>query len=361
MNFFQQILSGYAWKDAAFAVGPAVGALIFGRLVAALLIRILRRWAKHTETLIYDAVVLHLAKPIHWMLPLVALSAILPLITMPETPRAAVTHALTVFIITCTGWIVFKTLHVLEDVLKRRYDLTVLDNLKARSIQTQFRSFRNIAGFIIVVLTLSSVLITFDAVRQIGAGLLASAGVAGIVIGFAAQRTIATLLAGIQIALTQPIRVDDVVIVEGEWGRIEEITLTYVVVKIWDLRRLIVPITYFIEKPFQNWTRVSADILGTVLLYLDYSVPLKALRTEYKQLLDESPLWDGKVYNIQITDSTEKTMTVRMLMSARNASDAWDLRCGVREKLIRFIQENYPTALPRFKAEIETKVITEPE
>jgi small-conductance mechanosensitive channel len=145
-----------------------------------------------------------------------------------------------------------------------------------------------------------------------------------------------------------------VVIVEGEWGRIEEITLTYVVVKIWDLRRLVVPITYFIEKPFQNWTRVSADILGTVFLYLDYSVPLDAIRAEYKRILETSPLFDGKVQNIQVTDSSEKTMTVRMLMSARNASDAWDLRCMVRENIIRFVQDNYPLALPRFKAEIET-------
>jgi small-conductance mechanosensitive channel len=195
---------------------------------------------------------------------------------------------------------------------------------------------------------------TFERVRQLGAGLLASAGVAGIVLGFAAQKSLATILAGIQIALTQPIRVEDVVIVEGEWGTIEEITLTYVVVRIWDMRRLIVPIHYFIEKPFQNWTRVSADILGTVNLYLDYSVPVEALREEFKRILDASDYWDGETWGVQVTDSTDKTMTVRPLMSAKNSGDAWNLRCEVREKLIAFVRENYPDALPRIRAEVDS-------
>ncbi len=204
------------------------------------------------------------------------------------------------------------------------------------------------------MLTVAFVLMTFERVRQLGAGLLASAGVAGIVLGFAAQKSLATILAGIQIALTQPIRVEDVVIVEGEWGTIEEITLTYVVVRIWDMRRLIVPIHYFIEKPFQNWTRVSADILGTVNLYLDYSVPVEALREEFKRILDASDYWDGETWGVQVTDSTDKTMTVRPLMSAKNSGDAWNLRCEVREKLIAFVRENYPDALPRIRAEVDS-------
>ncbi len=342
------------WKDAAYSLGGAVAALVLGRVVAALLIRGLTRWAKHTHTIVDDIVVEHLAKPIRRLLPVITLSAVMPLLSMPDKIRNFSNHLLTVLIIIGMGWIAAKSVRIIEEVIQRRYDVSAADNLHARAIQTQMRSFRNIAGFIIIVLTAALVLVTFDSVRQLGAGLLASAGIAGIVIGFAAQRSIATLLACIQIAMTQPIRVDDVVIVEGEWGRIEEITLTYVVVKIWDLRRLVVPITYFIEKPFQNWTRVSADILGTVFLYLDYSVPLDALRTEFKRVLDTSPLFDGKVHNIQVTDASEKTMTVRMLMSARNASDAWDLRCMVRESIIRFVQENYPSALPRFKAEVET-------
>jgi len=167
----------------------------------------------------------------------------------------------------------------------------------------------------------------------------------------AAQRTIATFIAGLQIAVTQPIRVDDVVIVENEWGRIEEITLTYVVVRIWDLRRLVVPITYFIEKPFQNWTRVTADILGTVFIYVDYTVPIESIRAELQRILKSSELWDGKVCVLQVTNTSERTVELRALMSAADASTAWSLRCQVREKMVDFIQKNYPDALPKLRAE----------
>jgi small-conductance mechanosensitive channel len=190
-------------------------------------------------------------------------------------------------------------------------------------------------------------------VRQFGTAIIASAGVAGIIVGFAAQKSIATLLAGFQIALTQPIRIDDVVIVENEWGRIEEITLTYVVVSIWDLRRLVLPITYFIEKPFQNWTRTSADILGTVFIHVDYSAPLDELRAELTRILEASPLWDRKVAVLQVTDAKERTLEVRALASARDASAAWDLRCEVREKLIAYLQKNHPGSLPRLRARME--------
>jgi small-conductance mechanosensitive channel len=196
-------------------------------------------------------------------------------------------------------------------------------------------------------------LMTFDRVRQLGTTILASAGVVGIVVGMAAQRTIATFIAGLQIAITQPIRVDDVVIVENEWGRIEEITLTYVVVRIWDLRRLIVPITYFIESPFQNWTRTSADILGTVFVYADYTMPIDVLRDELQNILKKSEHWDGKVCVLQVTNASDRTMELRALMSAADASTAWTLRCEVREKLIDFIRREYPKSLPKVRAELK--------
>lgn len=195
-------------------------------------------------------------------------------------------------------------------------------------------------------------LMTFDKVRQLGTSILASAGIIGIIVGLAAQRTIATLLAGLQIAITQPIRVDDVVIVENEWGRIEEITFTYVVVRIWDLRRLILPITYFIEKPFQNWTRVTADILGTVFIYVDYTVPVQAIREELHRILKSTDLWDGKAWGLQVTNATERTVELRALMTAPDASAAWDLRCEVREKILEFVQKKYPDGLPKVRAEI---------
>jgi small-conductance mechanosensitive channel len=206
------------------------------------------------------------------------------------------------------------------------------------------------------VFALASMLMVFESARQFGASILASAGIAGIIVGFAAQQSIATLLAGFQIAMTQPIRVDDVVIVENEWGRIEEITLTYVVVRIWDLRRLVLPITYFIERPFQNWTRSSADILGTVFLHADYSVPLDALRAELTRILAASPYWDGKVNVLQVTDAKEHTLEIRALASAADASLAWDLRCEVREKLIEFLQRHHPESLPQLRASIDTRL-----
>jgi len=193
---------------------------------------------------------------------------------------------------------------------------------------------------------------TFEKVRQLGTAILASAGIIGIILGFATQKTISTVLAGLQIAITQPIRVDDVVIIENEWGRIEEISLTYVVVRVWDLRRLVVPITYFIEKPFQNWTRVSADILGTVFIYADYTLPVQRLREELHSILRASDLWDGRAWGLQVTGTTERAIELRALMSAQDASSAWDLRCNVREKLLEFIQRNYPESLPRLRADL---------
>ena len=228
-----------------------------------------------------------------------------------------------------------------------QFRIDVKDNLEARKVYTQVKVLKKIAVVVVVLFTAASMLMVFDSVRQLGTSILASAGVLGIIVGFAAQRSIATVLAGFQIAITQPIRLDDVVIVEGEWGRIEEITLTYVVVLIWDQRRLIVPISYFIEKPFQNWTRVSADLLGSVFLYVDYTVPLKALRDKLDQLLDHSKRWDRKVKVIQVTDAKPNGMEVRVLVSAPDASTAWDLRCELREKLIDFLQRNYPQCLPQ--------------
>ncbi len=208
---------------------------------------------------------------------------------------------------------------------------------------------------ILVALTLALVLFynlsgSFRSwVRQLGTSILASAGIAGIILGFAAQRTLGNLLAGIQIALSQPILIDDVVIVEGEFGRIEDITLTFVAVRTWDLRRLIVPITYFVEKPFQNWSRKSDQILGTIFLYLDYRAPLGALRAELKRLAEMNANWDGKVCGLQVTDTKESTIEVRVLVSSANASKNFDLRCEVREGLIEFLRGNYPGSLPRVR------------
>jgi small-conductance mechanosensitive channel len=253
-------------------------------------------------------------------------------------------------LIAVVAFIMFEVVNMAAAFVLSRYRLDVADNLQARSIYTQVVVLKKVAFSIIVILALASMLMVFDSVRLFGESILASAGVAGIVLGFAAQRSLAMLLAGFQIALTQPIRLDDVVIVEKEWGRIEEITLTYVVVRIWDLRRLVLPITYFIEQPFQNWTRTSADILGAVFLYVDYTVPVDALRDELTRILKASHLWDGKVNVLQVTDAKEHTLELRALASAADASLAWDLRCEIRERLVAFIQQNYPESLPKVRA-----------
>jgi small-conductance mechanosensitive channel len=207
---------------------------------------------------------------------------------------------------------------------------------------------------LITLVGIATALMTFETVRQLGTTILASAGIVSVIVGFAAQRSLGTFLAGFQVAMTQPIRLDDVVIVEGEWGRVEEITLTYVVVKIWDLRRLVLPITYFIEQPFQNWTRVSAELLGTVFLYVDYTVPVDQVREILHDLLQTSRYWDRKVWNLQVTNATERTVELRALMSASDASELWSLRCEIREKLLAEVQARFPGSLPKTRADVRT-------
>lgn len=258
----------------------------------------------------------------------------------------------TIGIIISLTWFIIIAIKIAKERMLMRYDVTTTDNLTARKRYTQFMILENIVIFIIVVLSLGIALMSFEGIRSIGVSLLTSAGVAGIIIGFSAQKAIGTLLAGIQIALTQPIRLDDVVIVDGEWGRIEEINLTYVVVKIWDQRRLVVPSTFFIENTFQNWTRETSEILGTVFIYTDYEVSFDALREELTRLLNKTPHWDKKVNVLQVTNTTEKTVEIRALMSAKDSGTAWDLRVYIREKLLVFLKENYPESLPKTRISI---------
>jgi len=297
-------------------------------------------------------------RPLQWTIVVFVIRLVLPTALAEETRTSIdssfvvlrrMDHILTLLLTATISWLLIKTVYVLEDYVISRFEVGVKDNLRSRKIHTQLRVLKRIVVILVAIIAMSTMLMTFPKVRQLGTTILASAGIIGIVVGLAAQRTIGTFIAGLQIAFTQPIRVDDVVIVENEWGRIEEITLTYVVVKIWDLRRLIVPITYFIEKPFQNWTRVTADILGTVYIYVDHTVGFDAVREELHRILKNSELWDGKVCVLQVTNTTERTIELRALMSAADASTAWSLRCEVREKLIDFIREKYPQALPKLR------------
>ncbi len=256
-------------------------------------------------------------------------------------------------IIWSVGWLLIRLAALAESWTFDHYRMDVSDNLRARKIHTQLTLVRKIAVFTVLGICFASSLMVFDKVRQLGASILASAGIAGIIIGFAAQKMIANILAGLQVAISQPIRLDDVVIIDNEWGRVEEITMTYVVVKIWDERRLIVPMNRVIEQPFQNWTRSSSRLLGPVMLYLDHSMPLDRLREELDRILTGSELWDGRVKSLQVVDTTEKCLVVRALVSARNSSDTWDLRCLVRERLMEYARLNFPGSLPRLRAEIK--------
>lgn len=258
-----------------------------------------------------------------------------------------------VLLIIGVAWIFISAMRTIKRILLEQFDPADQNNLRSRKFQTQFNILERIVVFLIILISIGLVLMLFEDVKRIGISLFASAGIAGVIIGFAAQRIIALIIAGLQIAITQPIRIDDVVVIENEWGRIEEITLTYVVVRIWDMRRLIVPTTYFFEKPFQNWTRTSAEIWGTVFIYTDYQVPFDDLRNELTRILESSPHWDKKVNVLQVTDAKDNVVEIRALMSAKDSSTAWNLRVYVREKLITFLQQHYPDSLPKTRLVIQ--------
>lgn len=251
------------------------------------------------------------------------------------------------------GWMVAGAVDMGAIVHLRRFDLDTEDNLYARKHVTQTRILQRVAAILIGLVTLGLALLTIPGVKQWGMSLLASAGVVGIVAGLALQPFLTNLIAGIQIATSQPIRIDDAVIVEGEWGRVEEITSTYVVVKLWDWRRMVLPLTYFIQKPFQNWTRDDSRLIGVAFLYVDYEAPIDRLRVKLEAIAHASPHWDGDVVALQVTDVTDRVAQVRCLTSARNASLAFDLRCEVREKMLAFMRDECPQALPRDRVDLD--------
>ncbi|MCB1776002.1 MAG: mechanosensitive ion channel [Candidatus Competibacteraceae bacterium] len=302
---------------------------------------------EQTQSAFSSALIRHLRQPIGLLAPVIATQLLLPTLELPQQFTDRVHHALILLNIAAIGWLLVRLTSVAEEVMHQHYLVNIKDSLGARRIRTQFQMVRRIVVIIVQVLALAVMMMTFPKIRELGAGLLASAGVAGLVIGVAARPFLENLIAGIQIGLTQPIRIEDTVIVEGEWGRIAEINATHVVVHIWDDRRLIVPLNYFNTKPFQNWTWANAELLGTAFFYVDYTFPVEDGRQELKRILDESGLWDGRTWGLQVTDTTDRTVTLRALMSAPDASIAWELRCLVRERFITFLQTRYPQCLPR--------------
>ena len=349
MPFANFIRHGHEWVLAVFLLS---GAVLFSNVVHGITFAIIKRRRKNAtpqQNATRPSIYSHLNHPARWVFLTICVLSVFPWIPLPTPIGHPLRIALHIGLVVLVGWFAIGCIYVMQDALARRYDIKAENNVRARRVHTQMHFLRRILIGFIVIVDVGCILWTFPDPQlwHYGSGLIASAGLATLVLATAAKSTVANLLAGLQIAFTEPIRIDDVVIVQGEWGRIEEITTSYVVVCIWDLRRLIVPLSYFIENPFQNWTRDRSDLLGTAFLYTDYSVPVAAIREHLAKVLEASPLWDRKVCSTQVTNLSEHTMEIRCLLSARNASEQFDLRCIVREEMVRFIKENYPDAFPR--------------
>ncbi|RYE53840.1 MAG: mechanosensitive ion channel family protein, partial [Sphingobacteriales bacterium] len=329
----------------------AIVVFVVLKLVAPLLTRLITRLAAPFS--FAHNLLERIKPPINWLIPLLALRTILGSAANDLRFIDEARHFTTIAIIATVTWLGLRIISAAQEVILERHPTNVSDNLAARRVQTQTKVLVQTLGFFVILFGLSAMLMTFPGARQFGTSLLASAGLAGLAVGFAAKPVLGNLIAGLQLAFTQPIRLDDVVIVENEWGRVEEITGTYVVIRIWDDRRLIVPLQYFIEHPFQNWTRKTSNLIGSLFLWVDYAMPLEPLRKELDKLCAQSPnLWDGKVCVLQVTEATEKAIQLRILVSTKDSSSNWDLRCFVREKLINFISLNYPECLPQVRANL---------
>ena len=328
-------------------------AVLVGLGVHALLYRGFARMGRRAPTLlVFDGVFLRRTRaPMRLLLPLLGVRAALPLLAPELEPETmdAVQIVLHVVLVGAVTWGLIALTRVLDDVVERRFDVGTPDNLRARRVRTQVGLLRRVLVVAIVLLAIGAILMRFQGFRALGTTLLASAGLVGIMFSIAAQRPLGNIVAGVQLALTQPVRVGDALVIENEWGTVEEITLTYVVIRIWDQRRLVLPISYFFERPFQNWTRSSAQVIGTVFLHLDYTAPVAAIREEFDRVVRSSPYWDGQVAQLQVSDATERTMQLRAIMTAADAGRAWDLRCDVRERLIDYLQRVHPGSLPRMR------------
>jgi len=356
-------LNGYEFAPSAIAavdwlqgIGTVIALTWLLTRIGVTIDQALRSAARHPRHEAGEILLPFAGRAVRWVLPLIAIMLGAPALAVSPQAESIVRHAISIMVIGTLAFIALQLIQVISSLVLRRQQLSVSDNRRARAIYTQVTLLRRIVTSIVALVAIASMLMVFESVRHFGAAIIASAGVAGIILGFAAQKSIATVLAGMQIALTQPIRIDDAVIVEGEWGNIEEITLTYVVVRLWDLRRMVLPISYFIDKPFQNWTRTSTELIGSVFLYVDYSVPLERLRAELQKILDHSKLWDRKTAVLQVTDTKQHTIEIRVLASARDAGMAFDLRCEVREKLISYLQKHHPESLPQLRATFQEAV-----
>ncbi|WP_306414821.1 mechanosensitive ion channel family protein [Brevundimonas aurantiaca] len=335
------------WAVVILVVAAFVGG---GWLAHKIVFAVLRRMVRNRDVF-WRGVVERARKKLRIMLILIGIGIGVTVSPMHPEPSADVRAVLLFLFVLTVGWLASGVLDMWSVMYLRRYNIAVEDNLLARKHLTQTRILQRVAKVILFIVTVGLALMTISGFRQWGVSLLASAGVVGIIAGLALQPILTNMVAGIQIALTQPIRIDDAVIVEGEWGNVEEITATYVVIKLWDWRRMVLPLSYFISTPFQNWTRENARLIGTAMFYVDYEAPIDRLRTAFEGIVKGSKLWDGDVQVMQVTDITERVLQVRCLASARSAGVAFDLRCEIREKLMAFMRDECREALPRDRLE----------
>jgi small-conductance mechanosensitive channel len=338
--------------DLTFKLGAASALFWFMFRATRIVEARLAKWTATTPSKLDDLLVPLLGTALRVMLLVIATMLAVPLLGLPAAAAGVVGKLTSIALILAVAALLFRSVSISQRLVLSRFDINLADNLRARQVYTQIHVISRIVYIVIGVFTVSAVLMLFQEVRHLGTSLLASAGIVGIIAGLAAQKTLSNLFAGFQIALAQPVRQDDVVVVEGEWGRVEEITLSFIVVHIWDDRRLVLPLSYFIEKPFQNWTRTSAAITGSVFVWVDYSFPVEQGRQALKAIIESNPLWDKRFWNLQVSDASEKTIQLRILATSSDSSRSWDLRCAIREQFIAYVQSNHPDALPHFRAEV---------
>ena len=335
------------WAVIVLVVAAFVGGgWIAHKIVFAVLRRLVRK-----RDVFWRGVVERARKKLRVMMILIGIGIGVTVSPMDPAPSGDIREVLRFLFVLTIGWLASGVLDMWSVMYMRRYNIAAEDNLLARKHLTQTRILQRVAKVILFIVTVGLALMTIAGFRQWGVSLLASAGVVGIIAGLALQPILTNMVAGIQIALTQPIRLDDAVIVENEWGNVEEITATYVVIKLWDWRRMVLPLSYFISTPFQNWTRENARLIGSAFFYVDYEAPIDRLRTAFEGIVKSSKLWDGDVQVMQVTDITERVLQVRCLASARSAGVAFDLRCEIREKLMAFMRDECREALPRDRLE----------
>jgi small-conductance mechanosensitive channel len=350
--FLEDLQNLFAWAPPwVFGLLLVAAALAAALAVHEALVRLVRRGLANQDEF-WRALVVRTRGPGRLALMVAAVAGALAVAPVLEGQDELIRHGLLVAIIVLFGWMVLTAVDIGSALYMRRYRTDVADNLLARKHLTQVRVLKRAAATLVILVTTGLALMTIPEVRQWGVSLLAAGGAAGIIVGLSMQPLISNLIAGIQIATTQPIRLDDAVIVEGEFGRIEEIKATYVVVRLWDERRMVLPLTYFLQTPFQNWTRETSQLLGTVMLYLDYATPVEALRPKLAEILEASSYWDRRVGVVHVTDAREGTMEVRLLVSAGDSGALSDLRNEVREKMISWLQADLPDALPRQRMEL---------